>query len=276
MVKLTDRLMLMAEQIKENETMADIGTDHGFLPMYLADEGICPQVILVDVSQGSLNKARNNVEALIEKRAAEGRQIDPDVFDFRLGDGIKVLVPGEADAIVIAGMGGILISEILDGNKETARAAKRIIMQPRNGSGRLRYYLLQNGFDIESDLLVREGKFICEVIVASYGKESTDRYKNNESTESAGIDLKYSSRIDDSFGGISYALPKTLLENGEIALEYINRKLNKYRNILAEMEAAVVSGDRADEIRISKEKIKSSMLYCEKLLKDGDIYDNNK
>ena len=58
MVKLSARLMLMADQIEKNETMADIGTDHGFLPMYLADEGICPKVILTDVSAGSLKKAQ--------------------------------------------------------------------------------------------------------------------------------------------------------------------------------------------------------------------------
>ena len=57
MVKLSERLMLIAEQIKKNEIAADIGTDHGFLPMYLADESICPKVILADVSTGSLDKA---------------------------------------------------------------------------------------------------------------------------------------------------------------------------------------------------------------------------
>ena len=135
MVNLSERLMIIAEQIKKNEIAADIGTDHGFLPMYLADESICPKVILADVSTGSLDKAKSTVRELLKAREEAGCPLDPAIFDFRLGDGIKVLAPGEADVIVIAGMGGILISEILAGNRETAHRARRIIMQPRNGSG---------------------------------------------------------------------------------------------------------------------------------------------
>ena len=255
MVKLSARLMLMADQIEKNETMADIGTDHGFLPMYLADEGICPKVILTDVSAGSLKKAQDNVKELVEKRREEGREFDTGTFDFRLGDGITVLEPGEADAIVIAGMGGILISEILEKNMEAARTAKRIIMQPRKGSGRLRYSLIKNGFEVERELLVREGKFICEVIVAAYAAD-----KNAE--------------MPAPYGDISYSVPEKLLENGGIALEYIRRRLNTQKRILSEMENS--KSENTAELDEKRKDARGKIAYYEKLLEKGDTYDKHR
>ncbi|MGN0702261.1 MAG: tRNA (adenine(22)-N(1))-methyltransferase [Lentihominibacter sp.] len=160
MNRLTDRLQLMADQIKQGETMADIGTDHGFLPLYLWQQGISPAVIMCDISEPSLAKA---------KAAAADFQFGSEL-DFRTGDGLKVLDFGEVDAIVIAGMGGLLIRDILSDNPEKTRSFSRFILQPRNNSGQLRYWLEDNGFEITSNHLVREGKFICEVIVAASEK----------------------------------------------------------------------------------------------------------
>lgn len=266
MVKLSARLMLMADQIEKNETMADIGTDHGFLPMYLADEGICPKVILTDVSAGSLKKAQDNVNELVEKRREEGREFDTGIFDFRLGDGITVLEPGEADAIVIAGMGGILISEILEKNMEVARTAKRIIMQPRKGSGRLRYSLIKNGFEVERELLVREGKFICEVIVAAYAAECGAGSVEMRGSREAEIPAPY--------GDISYSVPEKLLENGSIALEYIKRKLNTQKRILSEMENS--KSENTAELDEKRKDAREKIAYYEKLLEKGDTYDKHR
>ena len=81
MIKLSDRLQLIAKEVNNGETVADIGTDHGFLPMYLWEQGISPKVIMADVSQGSLKKAQQNCNELY-----------PDnTFDLRLGNGIQVL-----------------------------------------------------------------------------------------------------------------------------------------------------------------------------------------
>lgn len=156
MNKLTDRLQLIADQIKKGETMADIGTDHGFLPLYLWEKGISPSVIMCDISEPSLAKA---------KAAAGAFQFGTEL-DFRAGDGLKVIKEGEVDDIVIAGMGGLLIRDILADDMVKTCSFKKYVMQPRNNSGQLRYWLCINGFDITSNLLVREGKFICEIIVA--------------------------------------------------------------------------------------------------------------
>ena len=98
---LTERLAAIADEIEKGESVADIGTDHGYLPMYLTKEEISPKVIMADISKGSLNKARRNC-----------RELMPEVkFDFRNGNGLRVIKKGEVDVIVIAGMGGNLICD---------------------------------------------------------------------------------------------------------------------------------------------------------------------
>jgi len=153
-MKLSDRLQLIADEIIVGETMADIGTDHGFLPLYLMESGKCPHVIMADISKGSLAKADENC-----KLAGPGK-----TYDLRLGDGIDVLEDGEVDVIVIAGMGGLLIRDILDWNVKKSRSMSRYIFQPRNKVGALRYWLYSNGFSIEKESLVRESKYICEIL----------------------------------------------------------------------------------------------------------------
>ena len=151
---LTDRLQMIADEIQQGETMADIGTDHGFLPLYLWENGISPKVIVCDVSKPSLAKAK----------AAAGAYQFGHELDFRAGDGLQVLAAGEVDDIVIAGMGGLLIRDILAHNIEKTCSFGRFILQPRNNSGQLRYWLVSHNFSITKNQLVREGKFICEVI----------------------------------------------------------------------------------------------------------------
>ncbi len=160
MIKLSDRLQLIADKVEIGETMADIGTDHGFLPLYLIAQGISPKAIMCDISGPSLNKAR---EAAVEYGISEGAS-------FREGDGLDVLEDGEVDTVVIAGMGGVLMTEIMGKDLHKSRSFKKYILQPRNNAGYLRKWLFDNAFDVSENLLVREGKFICEVIVVCSGK----------------------------------------------------------------------------------------------------------
>ena len=151
---LTDRLQMIADEIQKGETMADIGTDHGFLPLYLWENGISPSVIMCDVSEPSLAKAK----------AAAGAYQFGHELDFRAGDGLQVLSVGEVDDIVIAGMGGLLIRDILAFDLEKTCSFRKFVLQPRNNSGQLRYWLVSHNFNIVKNQLVREGKFICEII----------------------------------------------------------------------------------------------------------------
>jgi len=135
--------------------MADIGTDHGFLPMALWESGKCRRVILSDVNSGPLEKARENM-------AKAGISMD---MDMRMGDGLDTIQPGEVTTIVIAGMGGVLMTEILGGDLKKTHTFRKIILQPRNGQDKLRFWLVNHGFRIEKERLVMEKGKICEILL---------------------------------------------------------------------------------------------------------------
>ena len=235
MIKLTDRLQVLADQIKQDETMADIGTDHGFLPIYLWENEISPKVIMADISPGSLEKARVNCY-----------ENYPDVkFDLRLGNGIQILENGEVDAVVIAGMGGKLMTEILGENLEKSKSFGKLILQPRNGQAKLRSWLIENGFSIIKESLVRENKYICEVItVVPYVSEDAVSYSlENE--------------FDDP---MCYEVPPWILTAGDLAAPFIQNKIN--------IEEYALNGIlKADEINAERETVTRARIeYLQKLL----------
>ena len=157
MINLGDRLLTIANMIEDGETVADIGTDHGYLPIHLLLEGRSPSAILTDISGGSLNKARINCAEMLHGQK----------YDLREGDGLEILEPGEMDAVVMAGIGGLLTIEILDWDLEKSRSFKKLIMQPRNNGGALRKYLAKNGFRLDEFRIVPEGERFCEIMRVS-------------------------------------------------------------------------------------------------------------
>ena len=226
MTKLSDRLQLIADQIQKGETMADIGTDHGFLPIYLREEDICPQVIMTDISEPSLQKAKGYAGAF---------QFGSEM-DFRAGNGLQVLESGEVDTVVIAGMGGILMTEILGDDIAKSRSFKRFIFQPRNHSEILRRWLTKNCFIITDNLLVREGKFICEIIVARPA---------DAAVESCGIPPE---------NDICWILPDNLGANDpDLRREYIRRLQHTEEKILAGMKKSKETDEEA--MRCVEERI---------------------
>ena len=159
-MRLSKRIYKIAEAVKKGDSVADIGTDHGYVPMLLIRDGRSPRVIMSDISEGSLAKAKETFElAHLSDRVS--------VSDFRIGDGLETVEKGEVDEIIIGGLGGHTIVQILDADIDKSRSFKRLVLQPRKHSGTLRYYLYTHGWDIESESLAGEGKFACEIITAA-------------------------------------------------------------------------------------------------------------
>ena len=157
-LRLTPRLQAIADSINEFEVLADIGTDHAFLPIYLMENGKIKKAIATDINKGPIEIAHERIKKYKYEDKIETRQ----------GSGMTVIEPQEAEAIVIAGMGGMLIAEIIEQSKPVAIAAKMLVMQPMLDSGKLRRYLLQNGFEIFEEELAKEDKKIYEIIWARY------------------------------------------------------------------------------------------------------------
>lgn len=142
------RLKQVAELVTEGYRVADIGTDHGYVPLYLLKNQKIPYAIAVDVSPGSLDKARENaVRFGLSER-----------MDCRLADGLSQLQPGEADCIIICGMGGILMRRILDDGREVALSAKELILSPHRNPELIEEFLQNNGFRIDVDTVIEDKK----------------------------------------------------------------------------------------------------------------------
>ena len=158
-MRLSKRIYALANNVIDGHSIADIGTDHGYVPMLLMKEGRSPHVIMSDISEGSLAKAKETFAAVhLNDKVSES--------DFRIGDGLQTIEAGEVDEIIIAGLGGHTIKSILADDEQKSRSFGRLILQPRKHSGTLRYYLYTHGWDIESENLAEEGKFACEIITA--------------------------------------------------------------------------------------------------------------
>ena len=163
-MKLGARLAAIAAYVLPGSRVADIGTDHGYLAVHLVERGDVDFVIAGDVNTGPLASAReliNNL-GLTDKIAV------------RLGNGLAVVQPGEVDTVVIAGMGGTTMIDILAAQPGSARKLKRLILQPMVGAGTLRLWLVKNGFSLVDECLVREEGRIYEIIVAKPGNSKPD------------------------------------------------------------------------------------------------------
>ena len=156
-MRISRRLYKIAEKVSQGESAADIGTDHGYVPMLLVRNRISPRVIMSDISGGSLAKA-------IETFELTGLEADPECF--RTGDGLETIEAGEVDDVIIAGLGGFTIIEILSNDIDKSQSYRKLILQPRKHSGSLRHFLYTNGWDIIDEDLAPEGKFVCEIITA--------------------------------------------------------------------------------------------------------------
>ena len=225
-MKLTDRLLKIASLVTEGKRVADIGTDHGYIPVYLLNKNKVPFAILSDVNKGPLDNARKEVRHnnLLDKT------------DLRLGSGIEVLKKGEVDEVIIAGMGGILINELLEANKEVAHSVDKLILQPMQAQDELRKYLFSNGYEILNEALVKEDFRIYEILEVKYTGNNT--------------------QVEDE---IYFEVGKKLIENkDELLNEFIDKKVYKYNSIIEKLDGK--SGEaveqKREESKVAIEKLK--------------------
>ena len=162
-MKMNNRLKAIAGLVKDGKGLIDVGTDHGYLPVYLAQNGYTGALLASDINPGPLDAARRTA-----REAAEEERIR-----FLLCDGLDGCPPERIDTIVIAGMGGDLICRILDRAEWCLDDAYTLLLQPMTKAEVLRYWLVNNGFRLEEELLVRDGGRIYQIIRARYSQNMT-------------------------------------------------------------------------------------------------------
>ncbi len=155
LMELSKRLKWIASFVQDGERVADIGTDHGYIPIYLAERNLASKVIAMDINFGPLEKAKNNVLAHHQE----------DKIEVRLSNGLMTLNEGEVECVIIAGMGGRLIEEILRESKEKLKSYKRFIISPHKDIDCVRKAMLELGVAIiDEDMIYDDGHYYTVLV----------------------------------------------------------------------------------------------------------------
>ena len=215
-MELSKRLNWILEKVDKCETIIDVGTDHGYIPIKLIKDNIASRVIASDINKEPLEKARINasLDGVIEK------------VDLRLGGGLKTLKSKEVQGIIIAGMGGNLIRDILEHDKRKLPFYKFLILQPAQNPEVLREYLYNNGYEIlEEDLCFDEGIYYELFKVRKNSKENM--------------------KLDPIYYEFS---PVLLKDKHPLMIGYLKEKEEKYNRIVS-----FIKEDSESAIRRKKE-----------------------
>ncbi len=167
MVQLSKRLSAVAQLVTITGILADVGTDHGYIPVYLTGKEQIKKAIAMDVNQGPLERAQEH----IRQYGLENR------IETRLSDGLQALKPKEVEGIVIAGMGGNLMKRILMQGEQVAHTAKELILQPQSEIMEFRKFLWESGYNIVAeDMVLEDGKYypMMRVVYENAQKEIPD------------------------------------------------------------------------------------------------------
>lgn len=156
---LSKRLQAVADFVRQGARVADVGTDHGYLPVYLIENGISPSAVASDINEGPLNSCK----LLVSQRCLQ------DKIKCAISNGLQNINADDIDDVIIAGMGGELIAAIL--SDCSAVRDKHLILNPMTHSEITRSWLYLNGFLIKNDIIVKDGKHFYNIIDAEYGGE---------------------------------------------------------------------------------------------------------
>ena len=217
-MQLSQRLSSVASMVTAGNCLADVGTDHGYVPIYLYERNVIPRAIAMDVNKGPLERAALHIAESGMKEAIETR----------LSDGLTALKPGEADSVVIAGMGGPLIIRILSAHPEITESLKELILQPQSEISEVRIWLYEQGYEIiEEHMVFEDGKYY----------PMFKAVKNPEAEKLTDLEYKY--------GKVS------VLGEPEVLRAYLVREIANKQNILQKLneETTEKSKGRAVEIK---------------------------
>lgn len=231
MVQLSKRLQALADMVTPGLTVADVGCDHGFVSIYLIQKKIAPKVFAMDVQRGPLDRAKEHIQAynLTEQ------------IETRLSDGLTAMEPGEANALVCAGMGGPLMIKILTEGKAVLEHMEELILQPQSELQLFRQFLREQSlFIVEEKMIWEEGKFYPMMRVRRDAVESA--------VASDGTDREMRQRLCDKFG------PLLLANRDETLKQYLLFQLHICEDILEKMKAG-----NSDKIEAKRAEVLSEI-----------------
>ncbi len=262
-VVLSRRLRTVAGMVTRGHRVCDVGCDHGFVPVYLVQQGISPGVLAMDLREGPLRAAREHVSAY----GLEGQ------IETRLSDGLHNYKAGEADTLICAGMGGGLMMRILEAEREKTDSFRKLVLQPQSEIERFRRFLRERGSVILDEEMVEEdGKFYQVIRAGRGGKEDRGTVRCGGIEVSAspagsvqetaafsepGIDISEEElcKLEDRYG------PVLLRKKTPVFLSFLEHEKAVYEEILANLRAQ----------GLTEEKRKTRYAQVEALLADNHL-----
>ncbi|SHF07700.1 tRNA (adenine(22)-N(1))-methyltransferase [Clostridium fallax] len=217
-MELSKRLKIIAGHVDKCKNIIDVGTDHGYIPIYLVKKGICESAVASDINKGPIEKAQFNVNF-------EGLK---DKISCRLGGGLKTVEKDEVEAVIIAGMGGNLTRDILLDDIDKVKNYKFLILQPAQNPEVLREYLYNNNYDIlAEDICFEEGKYY-ELFKVKYNDDNKRVFIENP---------------------LDFEISPILKENNHPLFKvFVQSKIEKYENILKYIKVDTLSAKERKEI----------------------------
>ncbi len=230
-MQLSKRLESVSSLVTPGFRVADIGTDHGYIPLWLIRQGVIPGAIAMDIHKGPLQRAKENIQAYeLEEK-----------IETRLSDGLGELRPGEADCVVIAGMGGSLVIKILKEGAEVLRTVRELVLQPQSDMEKVRRFLQKEGYRITSEkMILEDGKFY-PMMRAEHGR------------------MKELSEIEALYGPCllkeKNVCLKQFLEREQQTFENVRRSLAESKTTRAK-ERLLEIEEKIEQIKRAKEKMR--------------------
>lgn len=222
-VVLSDRLRAAVHMVTAGNRVCDVGCDHGFVPIYLIEQGISPRVLAMDVGRGPLDAAR----AHISERRLESK------IETRLSDGLHNYNIGEADTLICAGMGGRLMMRILTDDSDKTESFHELILQPQSELEQFRAWLRGRGYRITHENMIEEdGKFYPMMRVETHLHGTPDNNSCNlmDDTELC--------KLTDRYGPFLLAHRNSTLE------AYLKREERIYEEILDNLKVQGLSDEK--------------------------------
>lgn len=215
-VALSERLKAVAGMVTAGNRVCDVGCDHGFVPIYLVQQGKSPRVLAMDLREGPLRAAREHVAAY----GLDGQ------IETRLSDGLHNYNIGEADTLICAGMGGGLMLRILAQESKKAASFQELILQPQSEIEQFRRFLRENGFRIhDEEILLEEGKFYQVIRAVPGMKEEENKL----------------CKLADRYG------PVLLQKRTPVFLSFLEREAALYEEILENLRKQGLQEDKRRE-----------------------------
>jgi tRNA (adenine22-N1)-methyltransferase len=251
-IRLSARMQAVADMVeKPQNCVADIGCDHAFVSIYLKLNNIAKKIIAMDVRKGPLEIARANI--------AEYELSD--CIDTRLSDGFSELAPGEADVAVIAGMGGLLMVDILKRGKAHTDAGIELVLQPQSEPDKLRMYLYEIGYKIIDEVFLKDDGKYYTVIRAKLGMSGQETEKQEKKLAPAGSTLRKAELL---YG------PVLLRKKDALLRSYISRQLEKNKELKERLLASPTPKSLSRVKELSKEE---KIMLC--ALRETEVKDND-